>query len=153
MATHALQPFDHKPLAHARADLIDRRAAVAGPAHRRAPETPGGYRPDTRAGRRAAIIVLALHALAIAAIVSHRISVSPEKPPEAIELLAIPEAARPQTEKPELRIETPPPVVPPPLFEIENPPAITAIVADPPVASIGSRTNAASFGSSAGSLL
>lgn len=81
----------------------------------------------------AAILVVALHAAALAALLSYHYIVQTAKPPEALVLLDIAASRPPERAAPPEIPDIPPAVIPPPVIEIENrPPTITAAVVETP---------------------
>ncbi len=82
---------------------------------------------------RVALAVVLLHVAVIAGLVAQRFTVEQAQTPVVMELLSVPAAPPPPRETPEILLETPQVVIPPPVFEIEDrPQTITAVVAETP---------------------
>ena len=96
-------------------------------------DAPAVFGPSPRARVTAIGTVIALHAVGLTGALAHKVVVSRADTPEVIELLDISAPPTPREETPEITLETPPVVIPPPVFEIENrPPTITAVVSEEP---------------------
>ena len=88
----------------------------------------------------ALLLVVLLHALALAALLTHRMVLAPPAQPEPMLVVAVPPPVAPPppaASAPDVRLDVPEIVVPPPIIEIarEAPPTVTARLAEPaPVA-------------------
>ncbi len=99
-----------------------------------APANTDGPRrfPELSARAWVLVAVIGLHIAVFALVLTQRYVASKPQAPVVVQLLSIQEAP-PPVEAPKIVMETPPVVIPPPVFEIEDrPQAIKAVVAENP---------------------